>query len=214
MNNPRLELGDFRLQVNDLYASVRSRWDNPQAAWMLWQAGRDDLFGNHPQSGLKPEDRAAFSGLSYFPYDPNFRCVADVDTDVPGDVIEVILEDDGLMRLKPIGRVWLPFAGDESLSLYWILGYGGGIFLPFRDATNGGETFGGGRYLLDSIKGADLGRQSGRLVLDFNFSYNPSCAYSPQWHCPLPPPENWLSCPIRAGEKAFSSLAKPSPPNL
>jgi uncharacterized protein (DUF1684 family) len=82
-------------------------------------------------------------------------------------------------------------------------GYAGGLFLPFRDATNGGETYGAGRYLLDAAKSADLGGDADRatLTLDFNFSFQPSCAFDPKWACPLAPRENWLDVPIRAGER-------------
>ena len=75
-----------------------------------------------------------------------------------------------------------------TLELYWLEGYGGGLFVPFADATSGRETYGAGRYLLDTVKGADLGQRGGRLVLDFNFAYQPSCAYDPRWTCPLTPP--------------------------
>src|SRR5262249_51025044 len=91
------------------------------------------------------------------------------------------------------------FAGIE-LELYWLDAYGGGLFLPFRDATAGRETYGAGRYLLDTGKGADLGADGGRLVLHFHLAYNPSCAYDPRWRCPLPPPPNRLAIEIRAGE--------------
>jgi uncharacterized protein (DUF1684 family) len=91
--------------------------------------------------------------------------------------------------------------GDHRLALYWLEAYGGGVFLPFRDETSGTETYGAGRYLLDTVKGADLGEEGGRLVLDFNLAYNPSCAYDPRWACPLAPPENRLTIPIRAGER-------------
>ncbi len=92
-----------------------------------------------------------------------------------------------------------------ELTLYWVEGYGGGVFLPFGDATNGKETFPGGRYLLDTIKSADLGRSDdGRMILDFNFAYYPSCAYSEAWVCPLSPPENRLPISIRAGERNMS----------
>ena len=70
-----------------------------------------------------------------------------------------------------------------ELTVYWLGGYGGGVFMPFGDATNGSTTYGGGRYLLDGVKGADLGVVDGRLILDFNFAYNPSCAYSTRWVC-------------------------------
>ncbi len=201
---PELELSDYRRRVNDLYASVRSFTGGTQQAWELWRAGRDDLFRHHAQSALTPAQRRGFSGLAYYEYDPSLRLAVEVDGVPDREVLDVPLEVDGLMQMARIGRVEVEIDGGAArLSLFWILGYGGGLFLPFRDATNDGETFGGGRYLLDAVKGADLGWQAGKLVLDFNFAYNPSCAYSPQWHCPLPPAENWLKVSVRAGEKAF-----------
>jgi uncharacterized protein (DUF1684 family) len=100
--------------------------------------------------------------------------------------------------LDRIGRVRLPVG---ELEVYWIEVYGGGVFVPFRDATSGSESYGAGRYLLDTIKGADLGGEGDRLILDFNYAYNPSCAYDPRWSCPLAPAANWLQVPIRAGER-------------
>ncbi|MCP9487141.1 MAG: DUF1684 domain-containing protein [Gaiellaceae bacterium MAG52_C11] len=94
---------------------------------------------------------------------------------------------------------------EQSLELHWLEGYGGGIFLAFADSTSGSETYGGGRYVLDSVKGADLGMEGEALVLDFNFAYNPSCAYDARWICPLAPPANRLVVEIRAGERLASS---------
>ncbi len=111
--------------------------------------------------------------------------------------------DDGSITMHAVGRTdgLVQRLGSE-LTLFWIDGYGGGLFLPFRDATCGGETYGGGRYLLDTIKGADLGRgEDGRLILDFNFAYHPSCAHAPDWICPLAPPENVLPNAVPAGER-------------
>ena len=83
------------------------------------------------------------------------------------------------------------------------------MFLPFADATSGRETYGGGRYLLDTIKGADLGQDAeGRAVLDFNFSYNPSCAYSARFVCPLSPRGNRLPGAVRAGERVYVAYTK------
>ena len=114
---------------------------------------------------------------------------------------EIDLSDDGTLSLYPsVQTLGLSQALGAELTLYWIAGYGGGLFLPFVDATSGSETYGGGRYLLDTIKGADLGVADGRTVLDFNFAYNPSCSYSPQWTCPLALPANRLPGAIRAGE--------------
>jgi uncharacterized protein (DUF1684 family) len=106
-------------------------------------------------------------------------------------------------RFSRIGFVRPVIRGEEvSLAVYWLEGYGGGLFLPFRDALAGDATYGGGRYLLDTVKGADLGAgPDGRLVLDFNYAYNPSCAYDPRWSCPLAPAENRLAVPVEAGER-------------
>jgi len=70
------------------------------------------------------------------------------------------------------------------------------LFLPFRDATSGKETYGAGRYL-------DLDVRGDEVLIDFNYAYTPNCAYSADWSCPLPPAENWLEVPIRAGEMTF-----------
>jgi hypothetical protein len=122
-----------------------------------------------------------------------------------GEIFEVPLQEDGLFRMRRAGVVHFVIEGEECrLSLFWVEGYGGGLFLPFRDASGAtGESYPGSRYLLDTIKGADLGSQDGKLVLDFNFAYNPSCAYHHRWHCPLAPQENWLQVAVRAGEKAY-----------
>ena len=110
----------------------------------------------------------------------------------------------GAMAFRRFGSVTIPFpAGDRRLDVYWMEGYAGGLFLPFRDATNGDETYGAGRYLLDAAKSADLGPGSapGSLVLDFNFAFQPSCAFDPKWACPLAPPANRLDLEVRAGER-------------
>jgi uncharacterized protein len=123
---------------------------------------------------------------------------------VDAEAIRIALRDDGALTLRPFARtVGLEEHLGGEVTLYWIGGYGGGVFLPFRDASSGRETYGGGRYLLDTIKGADLGQApDGRLIFDFNFAYNPSCAYSDEWVCPLSPPENTLPASLRVGELA------------
>ena len=106
------------------------------------------------------------------------------------------------MLFRPFARAWFELHGERlSLEVHWLTGYGGGVFLPLRDTTSGRESYGGGRYILDTVKGADLGEESGRLVLDFNFAYNPSCSYDPEWVCPLAPPANRLAVAVEAGEK-------------
>ena len=118
--------------------------------------------------------------------------------------IDLPVSAGGAMAFRRFGAVTIPFpAGPRRLELFWMEGYAGGLFLPFRDATNGSETYGAGRYLLDAAKSADLGgnRDAGTLILDFNFAYQPSCAFDPKWACPLAPPSNRLDLPVRAGER-------------
>ncbi len=209
--NPILEslstfetLADYRRAVAQMYTNLRRPELSLEEKCNQFRSTRDALFGHHPQSALTQEQKSNFTALLYYPYDPKWRFVVPIDTDVETEIINIQLQHDGETRLRRFGKVHLEI--DEqafSLSLYWILGYGGGIFLPFRDATNGRTTYGGGRYLLDTIKHADLGYEDDKIVLDFNFAYNPSCAYNPQYFCPLAPAENRLSSEITAGELAY-----------
>ena len=195
-----LELLDWKRRVFGLYAAARASAD-AQSAWREWREGRNALFAGHPQSPLPPNGRATFSGLEYFEYDPSFRVLGDV-VRTDDDPRDIAASAGGMVRFRRFGAVRFELAGEVLvLALYWLEGYGGGAFLPFADATSGQETYGGGRYLLDTVKGADLGEADGRLVLDFNFAYNPSCVYDPRWVCPLSPPENRLPVAVRAGER-------------
>lgn len=202
--SPFEELLDYRRTVSDLYARVRQSPLGFADRNLQFRQGRDDLFKTHPQSALSEEQKVHFTGLHYYPYDPAWRFVLPVDTDVEPDVIGVALQDDGVTHLQRFGKIHFEVSGQSaSLSLFWILGYGGGVFLPFRDLTNKTATYGGGRYLLDTIKHADLGQEGSCLVIDFNYAYNPSCAYNPRWHCPLAPQENWLPVAIPVGEQRY-----------
>jgi len=200
-----LELLDYRRRVSDLYATARQSPLPLAERWAVWRQARDQLFATHAQSALTPAQQATFTGLAYYPYDPAWRFEAVVDTAVEPTIFPIETAHDGVVRAQRIGQVGLTVAGQPvSLSLFWLLGYGGGVFLPFRDGTNGQTTYGGGRYLLDTIKHADLGQtRDGKLILDFNYAYNPSCAYNPQWSCPLAPPENWLTVTVPVGEQRF-----------
>ena len=189
-----LELLDWKRRVFELYAEVRGL--EPRAGWERWRAVREELFRAHPQS-----PSPGYSALDYFDYDPAWRFVVQVEPAEP-QTLAIAGSAGSLTTFRRVGRVTLP-AG--ALELYWLEGYGGGVFLPFADATSGAETYGGGRYLLDTVKGSDLGEQNGKLVLDFNFAYNPSCSYDPRWACPLTPPANRLAAPVRAGERHSAS---------
>jgi uncharacterized protein (DUF1684 family) len=190
---------DWRRRVHSLYAEVRATAD-VTAAHDLWRRGRDELFATHPDTPLLPEDRDGFSGLPIAPYDPALRFEPRVDADVEPLRFQVPTATDGVVPFSRIGVVHLPDLGD--LDVWWLDSYGGGVFLPVRDALAGTATYGGGRYLLDTVKGADLGGdvRDGVLIVDLNFAYNPSCAYDPAWVCPLAPPGNRLAAPIRGGE--------------
>jgi uncharacterized protein (DUF1684 family) len=194
------DLLEWKRRIFELYAEVRSA-SEPEVAWLQWREARDELFRSHPQSPLPEEARAGFDGLPYFPYDRGLRVLADVAPATPEPLV-IAGSAGSTIPFTRFGRAGFVLAGEQcTLELYWLDGYGGGIFVPFGDASNGRETYGPGRYMLDSVKGADLGMDGGRLVLDLNFSYNPSCAYDPRWACPLTPPPNRLPVPVRAGER-------------
>jgi len=208
-----LGLADWRRRVAEIYAVWRREsTTDPRAAWRRWRQARDELFRDHPQSPLSPDTRARFGGLSYFNYDPAYRFAAVVEpTDSaaapasPGSgLLQLPSSGAEQFSFRRIGTVRLsgPLAG-AVLPLFWMSGYAGGLFLPFRDATSGGATYGAGRYLIDTVKGADQGGhwQSGELTLDFNLAYHPSCAYDPRWNCPLAPPESRLAIAVNAGER-------------
>ena len=193
-----LDLLDWRRHVGDLY---RLRGDDALARF---RAGRDDLFRNHPQSPLGQHARAAFPGLNYFEPDPAFRVEARLEPTAAGEPLRIDTGgEDGVVTYRRVGLLATPFG---SLTLLWTLGYGGGLFLPFRDGTAGSRTYGAGRYLTDTVKctyGRGVEVAGDTVTLDFNYAYNPSCAYDSRWACPLAPFENQLNEQIEAGELAF-----------
>jgi uncharacterized protein (DUF1684 family) len=179
---------------------VRSLRD-PMAAWNLWRDTRNELYASHPQTPLPRETRVGFTGLPYFDYDPELRVLAAVEPAEPVQR-EIATSGERPYSFTRFARaVFAVHDQGQSLDLYWLDGYGGGVYLCFADATSGDETYGAGRYLLDTVKGSDLGSDRGRLILDFNFTYNPSCSYDPRWVCPLAPPGNRLPIAIRGGER-------------
>jgi uncharacterized protein (DUF1684 family) len=207
-----LSLYDYRCRVAAMYRTRNQATlagEDGEAVLQRFRAARDELFANHPQSALDEEQRSTFTGLHYFPYNPSLRFVADIKTDVEPMRQAAVMNADDLMSMTTVGHVRFTVGQEDVvLSLYWLDIYGGGLFLPFRDATCPGESYGGGRYLCDTIKGSDFVPIAGvsgykRIMLDFNYAYNPSCAYSHAWTCPLAPTENRLHVPIRAGEQRY-----------
>lgn len=189
-----LDLADWRERVAALYLS--------DLGLDGFRAARDSLFATHPQS---PVAGRPFDGLRYFAPDPAFTAECPVRPAPPADPLKIDTGgDDGVIGYRRVGIAATPW-GD--LTLFWISAYGGGLFLPFRDTTAPAETYGAGRYLTDTVKGT-FGRGltllgADRVRLDFNYAYNPSCAYDDRWACPLAPPENRLTEAIRAGELTY-----------
>jgi hypothetical protein len=184
-----LDVLDWRRQVVALYREVREHPD-PAAAHALWRTRRQEMVAGHPAS----PNRAAV--LHHADYDPALRFEVPVTADVEPERLEVPTGTDGVVPFERIGRVDLANIG--TLDVWWLDSYGGGVWLPFRDRA--AETYGGGRYVLDTVKGADLGGAAGHLVVDLNFAYNPSCAYAEEWACPLAPPGNVIDLVVKAGE--------------
>ena len=191
-----LDLADWRERVARLYLS--------DASLEEFRRVRDELFATHPQSPIPPSARPGFAGLSYFEGSdaavmeaPLRPADGPLDVDTGGS--------DGVVRYRRVAIADTPLG---ELTLFWIDAYGGGLFLPVRDATSGHGSDCGGRYLTDTVKGT-FGRGvvllgTARVRLDFNYLYNPSCAYDDQWACPLAPRENWLDEKIEAGERTYA----------
>jgi uncharacterized protein len=201
MSDAELELADWRRRVAELYAAVRGDED-PERAHARWRRGRDALIAGHPQSPALPGDPVRTAGVPYWPYDPALRFVLPLLPPGSGSA-ELRLPTDGgdVTTLRLAGTVHLPAPADAAVAVWSLRQYAGGLFLPLRDGTAGGTSYGGGRYLLDTAKGADLGGGPGTLVIDLNFLYHPSCRYNPAWACPLAPRANTVAAPIRAGER-------------
>ena len=198
-----IDLVDWRRQVAELYRLAAS--DGLEA----FRQARDRLFATHPQSALPDDDRQAFTALDYFPPAPALRLACHAGPPESSEDLEIDTGGpDGVVRYRRAGRLHFEIGGVQcGLTVFSLVGYGGGLFLPFRDATSGKETYGGGRYLFDTIKNhlpMPVPAASRPIVeIDFNYAYNPSCAYNHLWACPLAPQENWLPVPVRAGERSY-----------
>jgi len=229
-----LDLYDYRRRTAQLYAWRAAQLyagADAEATLTAFRAAKDTLYATHPQSPFDTAARASFGGLRYFAYDPALCVVAELTPEPTVDDAELPASGPHTMRFRRAARVHFTVAGaPASLPVYWIDVYGGGLFLPFRDATCPDESYGAGRYLFDTVKGSDflradatgapdptqaddpaaalsrlgaMGDPGGRILLDFNYAYNPSCACDPRWACPLASAENRLSMPIRAGERKY-----------
>jgi uncharacterized protein (DUF1684 family) len=197
---PELELLDWRRRVLELYAEVRAAAD-PEAGHGLWRAGRDWLFQHHSQSPLATADPLRRNGIPYWPYDPSQRFELPLLPNLEPAEVSMPTGGDGVTSMRRIGYIQVPPPFDATLDVWWLSHYAGGLFLPLRDGSAGETSYGGGRYLLDTAKGADLGASDDGLTVDLNFLYHPSCRYSSAWICPLAPAGNVVTAPINAGER-------------
>jgi len=163
---------------------------------------KDFFFGVQAQSPIPGARRSAFRGLAYYPVDRVYRFELDLHEHKSKEVIQIA---DTAGQMRNLWR-WGEFhfrIGDSDCTLQAYKSEPGEerLFVPFRDETNGKETYGAGRYL--DLEPARHLTSEGKWILDFNEAYNPWCAYSEDYACPFVPPENWLQVPVRAGEKSY-----------
>ena len=168
-----------------------------------FRAEIDDFMEYHPQSPLSPDQQEDFMGLYYFDEDPAYVFEVEVERfsdDEP--LIEMQTNTGETRHYRRWGRFAFEVDGEEASLVVYSDPHAGDFFLPFKDATNGRDTYGAGRYL-DNHRPGLRPMGEARLLVDFNYAYNPYCAYNEYYSCPLPPADNWLKVPIRAGEKKF-----------
>jgi uncharacterized protein (DUF1684 family) len=165
-----------------------------------FRANKDEFFRSDPHSPLLPEQQARFTALRYFPENPALRFEVALDREAVNHTLVQLPTTTGEQQtFVPAGKLHLTIEGQPvSLVLYRESGRGR-YFLPFRDGTTGTETYILGRYLDPQEK------PNGTMIVDFNYAYSPYCAYNDRWSCPLPPAENEVAVPIRAGELSFTS---------
>ena len=163
---------------------------------------KDEYFGTDPHSPIPPEERDDFEGLSYYPIDESYRFELALQAHDDPDTVTVGTSTGGDREYLEWGEFRFE-VDDEAVTLqaYKAEADDDRLWVPFRDATSGEETYGAGRYL--DLEPESHRTTDGRWILDFNEAYNPTCAYSEQYECPLPPTANWLEVPIEAGEKTF-----------
>lgn len=206
MTRATIDLLDWRRRTAELYARVRADPD-PRRAHAHWAAEREQMFRTLPSS---PVDDPGYC-LPVAPYDPRWRAEVALDP-APAHRLEVPTGTDGVVVFERVGVLRTPWG---ALDAWQLDQYGGGLWVPVRDATSrttsdshtssGHTSYGGGRYLLDTVKGADLGGTGdGRLVVDLNFLYAPSCAHDEAWACPLAPPGDVLDVAVTAGEQQLT----------
>ena len=168
-----------------------------------FRAAKDKFYRRDHRAPLTPEQQRGFNGLSYFPANDALVIKAKIDRNVQPGIVRMETTKGEQQDYRRYGLVRFEVDGRPAQVTLYASDHSHNLFLPFRDATSGKETYGAGRYL-------DLHTHGDEVLVDFNYAYNPNCAYNPDWSCPLPPAENWLEVPIRAGEMAFPDNASSS----
>ncbi|AZQ15045.1 DUF1684 domain-containing protein [Halorubrum sp. PV6] len=162
---------------------------------------KDEFFAEHPQSPIPPERRDGFEGLDYFEPDPDYRVEATVTVHDDPEPVEMETTASNPVRYLRIVTFAFEVDGEEhALAGYRQAGEEGAIFVPFRDKTTGQQTYHNGRYM--ELEPDEAVADGDAVTVDFNLAYNPFCAYSETFSCPLPPEENWLEIVVPAGEMA------------
>ena len=162
-----------------------------------FRRAKDEFFARDPHSPLSGQARQSFKGLAYFPPNPDLVIRAPLDVTAQPEDVRMVTSDNDEQIYHRVGVVRFSVDGQPVQLALFSSDDTGRLFIPFRDATSGQETYPAGRYLEAEPP------EDGEVVLDFNYAYNPYCAYDSNYSCPLPPVENWLKVPIRAGEKDF-----------
>lgn len=163
---------------------------------------KDEYFRSNSHSPIPPDERASFEGLSYYPVDESYRFELPLHEHDARTSVTVGTSTGSEREYLRWGEFRFELDGEEfALQAYKSDPDDDRLWVPFRDATSGGETYGAGRYL--DLEAETHRTDDGTWILDFNEAYNPTCAYSEQYECPLPPTENWLEVPIEAGEKVY-----------
>ena len=162
-------------------------------------------FQNPEKSPLSGKERKAFEGHDFYPVDKGFRVVATLER-TPESKPFPMMTSQGKQKLyRKYGNLAFSLNGKpytlevyQQVSRFGVAMNANMLFLPFKDLTNGKETYEAGRYLhYESIPEGD------EMVIDFNKAYNPYCAYSDNYNCPLVPKANYLGVGIRVGVKAY-----------
>ena len=156
---------------------------------------KNHYYQTDRHSPLTPEQKRTFQGLAYFPENPDLVLELQIEEFQQKDEIRMQTSTGDVQVYQRFGRLHFTVEGQPAeLVLYQSED---GYFLPFVDVLANRETYGAGRYLEPEPSG------DGRFTVDFNYAYNPYCAYNELWSCPITPFENRLKVPIRAGEKLF-----------